>query len=265
MKRYEELTFTDDYMFCKILQENEDLCKRFVEVIINKKIGKIIHNEKQRAIDFTSDGRGIRMDVLLEDDEHTVYNIEMQNINPKNIGKRARYYQGMLDVNYMERGWDFNELKNSYIIFINMFDMFDCGLPKYTFTYRCHEKPDLEMGDETTKIFLNAKGICDRIEPELKSLLTYLCDGQATSDLTEEIDTQVVKARANPRWKGDFMTLYEHYQIERANGRREGLQEGRQEGLIQAVDNAIKNGLSAEDACKLIGVSADEYKAYKGN
>ena len=251
MKKYEELTFTDDYMFCKVMQENEDLCKRLVEVIIEKKIGKIIYNEKQRAIDVTSDGRGVRMDVLLEDDDNTVYNIEMQNINPKNIGKRARYYQGMLDVNYMERGWEFNELKNCYIIFINMFDMYDEGLPKYTFTNRCHEKPNLEMGDETTKIFLNAKGICDTIEPELKSLLIYLCEGQATSELTEEIDTRVVKARENARWRGEFMTLYEHYQIERA--------EGRKEGLKKAVENAVKNGLSIEDACKLIGLNVEDY------
>ena len=26
-KRYEELTFTDDFMFCKIMMNNEDLCR----------------------------------------------------------------------------------------------------------------------------------------------------------------------------------------------------------------------------------------------
>ena len=31
MKDYEELKFTDDFMFCKILQENEDLCKEAIE------------------------------------------------------------------------------------------------------------------------------------------------------------------------------------------------------------------------------------------
>jgi hypothetical protein len=31
MKEYEELRFQDDFMFCKILQENEDLCKEPLE------------------------------------------------------------------------------------------------------------------------------------------------------------------------------------------------------------------------------------------
>lgn len=253
MKNYEELTFTDDYMFCKILQQDEELCKRLVEVIIGKKIGRIIKNDKQKPIDITSDGKGVRLDVILEDDLESVYNIEMQNVNTKNIAKRARYYQGMLDVNYMERGWEYEKLKKSYIIFINQFDMFGVGLPKYTFVNRCLEKADLEMGDETTKIFLNTKGICDTIEPELKALLTYMCNGQATTDLTKDIETQIIEARANARWRGDFMTLYEHYQIER--------NQGREEGRFDAVTKLIKKGYSVEDACDLLDCDIDKYKA----
>ena len=41
IKRYEELNFTDDFMFCKILQENEDLCKELTELVLNRKIGTI--------------------------------------------------------------------------------------------------------------------------------------------------------------------------------------------------------------------------------
>lgn len=259
MRKYEELTFADDYMFCKIMQQNEDLCKRMVEIIIGRKIGRIIRNEKQEAITATSDGKGIRMDVYLEDDENSVYNIEMQNVDTKNIAKRARYYQGMLDVEYMDRGWEYEKLKKSYIIFINMFDMFGEGLPKYTFTNRCHEKLELEMGDETTKIFLNADGICDIIDPEIKSLLTYLNKGQVTSELTEEIDTRVVKARTNPRWRSEFMTLYEHYQIEREEGRKEG----RKDMLLSVVENIMSKGKTLEEACSLAGVNIEEYNLVK--
>lgn len=263
MKKYEELTFTDDYMFCKIMQQNEDLCKRVVEVIIGRKIGKIIHNEKQKPIDVTSNGRGIRMDVILEDDENTIYNIEMQNADTKNIAKRSRYYQGMLDADHMERGWEYEELKKSYIIFINMFDMFEQGLPKYTFTNRCHEKPDLEMGDDTIKIFLNAQGICDKIEPEIKSLITYLSKGKPTSELTEEIDTRVVNARTNPRWRTEFMTLAERYYIERKQGREEGikqgLEQGRADSILTFVKNALAKNMSIEEACEIAGTTVEEY------
>ena len=262
MKKYEELTFTDDYMFCKILQQDEDLCKRLVEVIIGRKIGKIIKNDKQKPIDVTSDGKGIRMDVYLEDDQNSVYNIEMQNVNTKDIAKRARYYQSMLDVGYLKKSWEYGKLKKSYVIFINQFDMFKENLPMYTFTNRCHEKEGIEMGDETTKIFLNTKGICGTIEPELEALLTYMCNGQPSSDLTKDIEAQIVEARTNSCWRGDFMTLYENYQIEREEGRREGLKEGREQGCCNAVSKLVEKGYSVEDACRLLEYDIEEYKSF---
>ena len=54
MKEYEELRFQDDFMFCKILQENEDLCKELTELVIGRKIGSIVKAEKQKAIDVYS-------------------------------------------------------------------------------------------------------------------------------------------------------------------------------------------------------------------
>ena len=41
-KRYEELSFTDDFMFCKILQNDPDLCRELTELILSRKIGRIV-------------------------------------------------------------------------------------------------------------------------------------------------------------------------------------------------------------------------------
>ena len=58
-KTYEELDFIDDFMFCKILQNNLDLCKELTELIIGKEIGEIITSESQKSIEITADGRGV--------------------------------------------------------------------------------------------------------------------------------------------------------------------------------------------------------------
>lgn len=63
VKKYEELTFTDDFMFCKVMQNNPDLCKHLIELIIGKKIKMITYPDTQKAIEITADGKGIRMDV----------------------------------------------------------------------------------------------------------------------------------------------------------------------------------------------------------
>lgn len=92
MKDYEELKFTDDFMFCKILQENEDLCKELTELVIGRRIGSIVRPEKQKAIEITADGHGVRFDVYFEDDQQKVYDIEMQKSDTLELPLRSRNY-----------------------------------------------------------------------------------------------------------------------------------------------------------------------------
>lgn len=39
-KKYEELSFSDDYMFCMILTNNLNLCKKLLELILKIEIKK---------------------------------------------------------------------------------------------------------------------------------------------------------------------------------------------------------------------------------
>lgn len=110
-KNYDELTFTDDFMFCKVLENNPEICRELLEMILNVKIRKIVCTNKQKTIEITSDGKGIRLDVYLEDAENTIYDIEMQTTEQKDLPKRSRYYQGMIDLNLIERGAKYKELK----------------------------------------------------------------------------------------------------------------------------------------------------------
>lgn len=71
----------------------------------------------------------------------------------------TRYYQGMIDMDELKKGQYYTALKESFIIFICTFDPFGENLPMYTFRHRCIEKEGLELGDLSTKIFLNAKVI----------------------------------------------------------------------------------------------------------
>ena len=39
-KRWEDLTFTDDFIFSQVMK-NEDICKSLIETILKIKVGKI--------------------------------------------------------------------------------------------------------------------------------------------------------------------------------------------------------------------------------
>ena len=218
-KKYEDLDFTDNFFFCKILTKNEKLCKELLELILQIKIAKIVFATEQKPIEVTADGKGIRLDVYVEDDAQSVYDIEMQPTMKKNLPKRTRYYQGMIDLGMIERGADYKELKKSFIIFICLSDPFSEGLPIYTFENQCRECPKLFLGDETTKVFINATGTADGVSDEMKKFLDYLQGKGSHNDFTRHIDDEVTKARAHEEWRLEYMSLFLRDQDMRAEGR----------------------------------------------
>ncbi len=106
----------------------------------------------------------------------------------KNLPKRSRYYQGMIDLNLLESGASYEELPDSYIIFICTFDPFGKGRSRYTFQNVCLEDNRVILGDKTAKIFFNTKGNEAGISEEAKFLLRYMESRQTESELTKELD-----------------------------------------------------------------------------
>ena len=136
IKTYEELDFTDDFLFCKILEIKPELARELLEMILQFPIRKVKVN-RQVSIDQIREGRGIRLDVYAEDENNTVYDIEMQTTKQKDLPKRTRYYQGMIDLNMIEKGAKFRELKKTYIIFICLSDPFKEGRYVFPFIKPC--------------------------------------------------------------------------------------------------------------------------------
>ena len=146
-----------------------------------------------------------------------------------------RYYQGMINLNILEKGGDYNELKKSYVIFICTFDPYGQGRHLYSFEYLCDQDPSLTFGDETVKIILNTKGTLDDVSPEMKRLLEYI-DGQAASDdLTRELEDAVQSVRRNEKWRLDYMTLQQEYREKYNEGLEAGIEQGMERGLEQGM------------------------------
>lgn len=69
------------------------------------------------------------------------------------------------------------------------------------------------MGDETTKIFLNADSNMDDVSKELKAFLDYAA-GKITNDtFVQELDEAVKEAKQNRKWRHEYMTLLMRDQI----------------------------------------------------
>ena len=55
-KNYEELGFTDYFMFGKVM-EDPKLCHDVLECLLQKPIGEIIDNQREKEFRYTKDGK----------------------------------------------------------------------------------------------------------------------------------------------------------------------------------------------------------------
>ena len=255
-KTYDELDFTDDFLFCHILMKNEELCKELAELITNRKIRRILSIEGQKTIRPTRDGKGVRFDVYFEDDENVVYDIEMQTTRKKNLPKRSRYYQGMIDLNITSKGKDYNELKESYIIFICTFDVFGDDRHIYTFENVCIENSNVRLGDGVHKIFLCANSKKDDCSPKLKEFLDYFANKIPSGEFSRKLDDAVEESKKEKKWRQSYMTLQEKYREKY----QEGQDDGRESTIVLLVSKLLSKHKSVEEVADLLDLDIDRVK-----
>lgn len=259
-KLYEQLTFTDDFMFCKVMTNHPELCRELLELILGIKIRELQKIHKQHSIELTNDAKGIRLDVYVEDDENSVYDIEMQAQRKRNLPKRSRYYQGMVDLDLLERSGRYETLKRSFVIFICLEDPFGEGKACYTIRSKCEESRQMMFGGETIKVFLNAQAATDDIPEELAEFLKYLRTGNPGNSFTVRIEEAVEEARKNKRWRSEYMSL----QIRLYEEREEGREEGQALALLKAIEDVADNlNVDLKKACELLNTSLDDYLELK--
>lgn len=236
-KRYEDLTITDDFMFAKVML-NESLCRRFLEMVLHIKINKIVYYHDELSLKKFFHSKTVRLDVYLSDEKGTIYNVEMQNSKHTNLPKRSRYYQGMMDLNLLKPGDNYNKLNRSYIIFVCTFDLFGQGQHIYTFENRCTEKLNFVLPDEAVKVFINTKGVKADIDRELLDLLNFFNGELPTCEIAIEMQKEVDKVKKKEEWRAEYMKLLElehqHYQ------------EGIEDGIRYFLKQSMKYGVDME-------------------
>ena len=138
-----------NFIFCKVLEENPDVSKKILEMLLNIKIDRIEKTCSEYSLKTDFDSHGVRFDVYVKDGTGRCFDIEIQTSKVTKLAKRARYYQGLMDVDNIQSGGNYESLKESYVIFLCMGDAFGYNLPVYTFRYIALEDKAIEMGDGT--------------------------------------------------------------------------------------------------------------------
>ena len=228
IKAWEDLTIADDYMF-KLVMKHQHICKHLLEIILGVKIREIREPETEKAMKTGFESRGIRLDVYVEDNENTVYDVEMQvrQYPMATLGRRTRYYQSVIDFGALQAGVYYNKLKKSIIIFICPFRLFNSDRHIFTFKNTCQQSKKILLDDGASKIFLSTKGTLKDVSKEVKNFLDFV-DGLPVKDKwVDEIQTLILELKNTEKEKVDYMTyemkIAEEVEIARDEERKVGI------------------------------------------
>ncbi|MFR0790033.1 MAG: Rpn family recombination-promoting nuclease/putative transposase [Lachnospiraceae bacterium] len=154
LRRLRGLRLLDDDCMQKVF-EDKACTELLLQIILKRADLKVLHVNGQQDIKNLQ-GRSVTLDILAVDTDNKVYNIEIQRSDKGAAVKRARYNSSLIDSNVTEPGEQYENLCESYIIFITENDIMKEGLPIYHVDRTVIETGKL-FGDEAHIIYVNSQ------------------------------------------------------------------------------------------------------------
>ena len=265
-KSLEELTIRDNFMFVKVFSD-EEIAKPFLKALLKIDIERVtIVGEAQQLANPNK--KYIRFDVLVRENGTDaaagklgrVFDLEMQMVDTGELPKRARYYQGICDIETLASSHRYKELKEQYVIFLCPEDIFGKERPIYEFENREKNDPSLTLGDLTYKIFLNFSKYDAVTDDSVRDYLKYFATDEATTAATLAIQDKVDFFHRDPKTRSDYMTFEAMLEEERDEARKEERQLAEAEKL-ESARNLIGQGVSKEIVIRSMRLSEAQIKA----
>lgn len=120
----------DDFMRC-LFKDNIPLAEFVLRIITGKKDLVITDCETQRDMKRLAGARSICLDAYGTDSDGKKYDLEIQKAEAGADPHRARYHSSVMDVENLHSGQEFQELPDTYTIFITEKDFFGMDRPVY--------------------------------------------------------------------------------------------------------------------------------------
>ena len=131
LQRLEQLRpIDDDFMRC-LFKDNIPLAELVLRIITGKKDLIITDCETQKDMKRLGGARSVCLDAYGTDSDMKKYDLEIQRADKGADPHRARYHSSVLDIENLHSGQEFQELPDTYTIFITEEDFFGMGKPIY--------------------------------------------------------------------------------------------------------------------------------------
>lgn len=252
-KTLQQLTIKDNFMFGAVMADEEN-CRLFLEQVLGFSIEKAVV-DKEKSIFYNPQYKSVRLDVYARDEKNTCYNVEMQALKEADLPRRTRYYHSQMDMDLLLSGQDYEELSDTYVIFVCDFDPFGRALYKYSFENRCTECPELFHEDGSHTVYLSTRGKNEaEVSDSLVKFLHFVSAGLEESDqdyadpLVSRLQESIRRVKTDREMETKHMwfelLLRDKYKAGKSEGIAEGKTIGIAEGKILGIATSVLSLLS---------------------
>ena len=246
-------TLMSDIFMRNVFKKRE--CLEYVlQVIMEKQDLYVIDQVIQK--DYKNlQGRSAVMDCVARDSTGKQFDVEIQQDNEGASPKRARYHSGLMDMNTLNPGQDFEELPESYVIFITRDDILGYGLPIYHIDRQIKELNEA-FQDEAHIIYVNSR---NQDDTELGRLMHDLHCKKADEMHSPILAKRVYELKETQ--KGVELMCHEMEKIY-----SEGMESGEKRGELKAKKETILSlaemGIPVNKIAKAVNLSEKDVQKW---
>lgn len=198
--------------------------------------------------------RSVRLDILATDKQGRRINVEIQRADKGAGRRRARYNASMMDANLLQKGQDFDQLPETYVIFITENDVMGGGKPLYQ-VERCILGGNELFDDGSHILYVN--GACQDETPLGRLMHDFACTDPAKMHYPVLAD----RVRFFKESKEGVLIMCKAMEEMRRAEREEGRAEGRAETRKEMAKGLLADrALPMEQIAKYAQLSLDEVK-----
>lgn len=152
----DEFTLMDDAFMSEVFDGQNEIVGLLLRIILQRD-DLVVTSVKTQHEYKSSTMRSVKLDVRAVDASGKIYDIEIQRSDRGTGARRARFYSSMIDRDLLEQSQSFDELVDTYVIFITENDKFRRGLPLYHIERKITELDDEPFGDGAHIIYVNGE------------------------------------------------------------------------------------------------------------
>lgn len=142
LQRLRGFRLLDDDFLTKCFEGNTACIELVLRIVLDMPELNVLDVRTQVFVENLLN-RSVRFDVLATDSAGRKFNVEVQRADKGAGRKRARYNSSMMDANLLGKSKDFDNLPETYVVFITEHDVMGKGKPVYQI-----ERCILETGEQ---------------------------------------------------------------------------------------------------------------------